>query len=203
MSNIPKTSVALLRAISESSESTRWHDFYDRYHPMMEGYLRAVFPSLEAEEVIEDTIIALVQKVLPNYHYVPDSGKHFHNYLTGVLKIKAIEALKKRKREADKREAYKAERNNAPDSVRIMEEVEAREWRQNAYETAMQQIMADPKIKEQNKEIFNRVALKGEPPEIVAEAFGVTRNNVDQIKARMIQKIRELTSSLLMEEGVK
>ena len=199
MATIPKTSVALLQAITQSPESSRWYQFYDRYHPMMEAYLRANFPSLEAEDVIEDALIVLVQRVLPNYHYVPDSGKHFHNYLTGVLKLKAIEALKIRKREADKRDAYEKEMSFAPDSAEIMDEAEARDWRQSAYETALQQLMADPKIKEQNKEIFNRVAIKGESPEAVAEKFGVTRNNVDQIKARMRQKLEEIVSGLLMQ----
>lgn len=46
------------------------------------------------------------------------------------------------------------------------------------------------------KEIFRRVALGGESPAKVAEAYGITRNAVDQIKARSTAKIRKLAESL-------
>jgi len=40
--------------------------------------------------------------------------------------------------------------------------------------------------------IFRRTALQGESPESVAALFGIKRNNVDQIKARMVAKLKEL-----------
>lgn len=52
--------------------------------------------------------------------------------------------------------------------------------------------MNDKSITTQNKEIFRRVAIRGESAAYVAEAFGVTRNNVDQIKARLTQKLRDI-----------
>ena len=61
-----------------------------------------------------------------------------------------------------------------------------------AYEAALAQFMADKSISTRDKEIFRRVALQGESPEDVAAIFDIKRNNVDQIKARMVAKLKEL-----------
>ena len=42
-----------------------------------------------------------------------------------------------------------------------------------------------------------RVAVNGEKAESVAESFGITRNSVDQIKARMKDRLRELAIALM------
>ena len=70
--------------------------------------------------------------------------------------------------------------------------VDLRDWRREAYEAALAQFMADPKLSPRDKEIFRRTALQGESPETVAALFGIKRNNVDQIKARMVAKLKEL-----------
>ena len=70
--------------------------------------------------------------------------------------------------------------------------VDLRDWRREAYEAALTQFMADKSISPRDKEIFRRVALKGESPDAVAGIFGIKRNNIDQIKARMVAKLKEL-----------
>ena len=196
MAEIPKTSVMLLKAISEDSDSARWYDFYNRYHPVMDGYLRAAFPSLEADDVIQDAMLVLMRK-LPGYRYAPDERGHFRNYLIGIVKFKAIEHLKRRKRYADGLDAYKKEIDfpvaTAP--VATAEE-DLQQWRHDAYEIALAQLMTDPDVQERNKCVFLRVAVNGESPESVANAYGITRNNVDQIKNRIIAKLREIVSHL-------
>jgi DNA-binding CsgD family transcriptional regulator len=52
--------------------------------------------------------------------------------------------------------------------------------------------MANPNLNPRDKEIFRRTALGEESPADVAAIFGITRNNVDQIKARMTAKLKEL-----------
>jgi RNA polymerase sigma factor (sigma-70 family) len=196
MAEIPKTSVMLLKEISVNSDSARWYDFYNRYHPVMDGYLRTAFPSLEADDVIQDAMLVLMRK-LPGYRYAPDERGHFRNYLIGIVKFKAIEHLKRRKRDADGLNAYK-EDAGAADALKhaSMAEEDLRQWRHDAYEIALAQLMADPEVQERNKCVFLRVAVNNESPESVANAYGITRNNVDQIKNRIITKLREIVSRL-------
>ena len=81
------------------------------------------------------------------------------------------------------------------DPVRTTED-DLRQWRHDAYEIALAQLMADPETQERNKCVFLRVAVNNESPESVASAYGITRNNVDQIKTRMIAKLRKIVSHL-------
>ena len=38
------------------------------------------------------------------------------------------------------------------------------------------------------------------PPESVAAAFGITRNNVDQIKRRLVERLQRLVSAMTEED---
>lgn len=191
MATIPKTSIALLRAIAADEKSARWEDFYDRYQPVMESYLKAAYPSVEQEDVIQEAMIVFMNKV-KTYEYDPDNKGLFRNYLVGILKFKAIEALKRRKREADNHDAYKEDPTTDVDVDREKEERERESWRKTIGAMAIRELLKDKSITTQNKEIFRRVAIRGEGASYVAEAFGVTRNNVDQIKARLTQKLRDI-----------
>ena len=74
MADIPQTSVTLLRDISGDPEHARWGEFASCYRPMMVAYLREHFPGLEADDIIQETLLALVAK-LPTYRPLPnDTG---------------------------------------------------------------------------------------------------------------------------------
>ena len=100
MSDIPTTSTTLLRDVASDSQHVRWTEFVARYRPMMEAYMRERFPSVEADDVIQETLIA-VCAALPSYRYAPDERGHFHNYLTGILRNKALRQLGANRRQAE------------------------------------------------------------------------------------------------------
>ena len=96
---VPETSTTLLRDLKDAQHA-RWSDFVERYRPMMEAYMRGRFPEVEADDAIQETLVALC-RILPDYRYAPDEKGHFHNYLTGILRNKAIRAAKAESRRAD------------------------------------------------------------------------------------------------------
>ena len=100
MANIPATSTTLLRDLANDSQHARWSEFVTRYRPMMEAFMRERFPSLDADDVMQETLIA-VWAALPSYRYAPDEKGHFHNYLTGILRNKALRQLYKEQRHAE------------------------------------------------------------------------------------------------------
>lgn len=186
MAKVPQTSTKLLRDIADP-QHVRWTDLYTRYQPMMIAFLRKHFPTIDADDVIQETFAALT-KVMGNYRYDPQQTGSFHNYLTGVLRNKALNAV-----DAQRRQATLAER--AQKSVR--EELElargkkAPDWRETIYELALQQVLADESIQDRTKQVFIRLTVKGEAPAAVAESLGMTRNAVDQMKRRMIAALQE------------
>ena len=191
MADIPITSATLLRDISGDATSARWGEFVVRYRPMMEAFLRERFPHLEADDVIQETLIALVAK-LPTYRYVPQETGFFHNYLTGILRRKALRVCARDKRRGEVMENYRQE----PMPANPEQEREEKAWRESVYEIALQQVLADETIHGRTRQIFVRTAINNEKPEQVAESLGIARNAVDQAKNRMINRLRDIVAQL-------
>lgn len=190
--NYAVTSTTLLREIAGDAAHPRWGEFVVRYRPMMEAYMRERFPAIEADDVIQETLVAIV-RALPTYRYSPDETGAFHNYLTGILRHKALDALNRSRRRSDVMTGYVADVDcNARNRGEDLDEA----WRDAVFKIALGQFFADESVQDRTKEIFKRVAINGEKPEDVAEAFGMTRNAVDQIKARSASKLKELVNAL-------
>lgn len=191
MADIPVTSATLLRDISGDPEHARWGEFVVRYRPMMEAFLRKHFPHLEADDIFQETLMALVAK-LPTYKYVPKETGYFHNYLTGIIRRKALRVCARDKRRGEVMEEYR----HAPQPSHSDQEREEKLWRDSVYEIALEQALADDTIQDRTKQIFVRTAVNNEKPEQVAESFGISRNAVDQAKSRVIEKLRDIVSRL-------
>ena len=193
MAKIPETSTTLLRDLAQDSRHARWGEFVARYRPMMETYMHTRFPMVDADDAIQETLIALI-KVFPVYHYSPEETGAFHNYLTGILRHRALRMIECESKRLNKELKYQeieglsaSDRNKDDKSV----------WRESVFEIALQQLLADESINDRTKQVFVRVAVNGEKPEPVAESFGITRNAVDQMKARMKERLRELANMLM------
>jgi RNA polymerase sigma factor (sigma-70 family) len=193
MSTIPETSTTLLRDLAQDSRHARWGEFVARYRPMMETYMHTRFPMVDADDAIQETLIALI-KVFPVYHYSPEETGAFHNYLTGILRHRALRMIECESRRLNKELKYQeieglsASGGNNDDGL---------SWRESVFEIALQQLLADESINDRTKQVFVRVAVNGEKPESVAESFGIARNAVDQMKARMKERLRELANMLM------
>ena len=196
MPRIPETSTTLLRDLAQDSRHARWGEFVARYRPMMETYMHTRFPTVDADDAIQETLIALI-KVFPVYHYSPEETGAFHNYLTGILRHRALRMIECESRRLDKELKYQeieglsASGGNKDDGL---------SWRESVFEIALQQLLADESINDRTKQVFVRVAVNGEKPEFVAESFGIARNAVDQMKARMKERLRELANMLMKVE---
>lgn len=190
MDELPMTSVTLLKSLSADTASGRWADFLKIYEKPMRGFIAARFPSLasDADDVLQEALVALM-KALPDYRYVPDGQGHFRNYLMGIVKHKATDALRKRAAESDKRTRAAEEGREASD--------EDDAWRRSAMEVALAQLFADKSLSQRNLEIFRHVAVLHESPESVAALFGVTRGNVDVIKKRLVDRLAEIVRRLV------
>jgi RNA polymerase sigma factor (sigma-70 family) len=191
MGDIPKTSVSLLREIQGDPQSARWVELYMRYSEPMAGFVKSRFPTLEAEDLIQETMAALAER-LPGYIYQPDEKGHFRNYLMGILKHKAMDALSRRSREASAREALRKEPRRAATQPGDDDE----EWKTSALEVAISQLLADESLNALHRTVFRHVALNRESPEDVAREFGISRGNVDVIKKRMIDRLSEMVARL-------
>ena len=195
MPEIPPTSVSLLSDLASGTENARWAEFVRAYERPMRAFLAARFPSADADDVMQEAMVALMRR-MPSYHYTPDGNGHFRNYLFGILSHKAKDALRRQARESGRRERLREDvAANAPRTAAPGEEGDA-EWRFAAMNAALEQLMSDDSVSARSREVFRHVAMLHEPPAQVAEAFGLTRSNVDQIKRRLVSRLAALVRSM-------
>ena len=186
---IPTTSTTLLKQIAGTAEHPRWAEFVAKYRPMMEGFMRERFPGLEADDMIQETLLALMD-ALPGYVEASEGKGAFHNFLTGVLRHKALDALRaegRRKRLEQRHAGEPAERGTAAEETA---------WRETVYAAALEQLLADPSVNARHKQMFVRTALMGEKSADVAASLLATRAAVDQAKKRMTERLRDLVERL-------
>ena len=189
MAHIPTTSTTLLHELSGDSQHARWGEFVTRYRPMMDAYVRERFPSVEADEAVAETLVSLVD-VFKNYRYDPDETGRFHNYLTGILRHKALRLCQQAERRRD------LHLRAAAEPIVPADDSEEEEYRKSLFEIAVRQFFDDESIAPRTKEIFRRTAIKGESPETVAKSFMIERHAVDQIKNRSVAKLRKFVAAL-------
>lgn len=189
----PQTSRRLIAALGTDLGSSRWNEFIAAYAPGLRDYALRHFPRLDADDLLQETLLAFIRR-LPNYVYDPEAKGAFHAYLVGILRICALTAISRTARESQKLETAGEQLQPQAED----EDAQARQrWQEAAYEIALRQFIADPRVHAQTKEIFRRVALRGERPEDVARDFGIDRNAVDQIKDRSIRRLRLLVDRLV------
>lgn len=194
---VPQTSTTMLKQIAGASGHPRWTEFVAKYRPMLEGYMHAAFPTLDADEVVQETFLGIM-RALPDYVADPDRSGAFHNYLTGVLRHKAVDALRNAERDTENRRRLAETVPDAAGEGNADEE----EWRRAVCEIALGQLFADPRFGERSKQIFERTALRGEKPQDVADALLVDRGVVDQTKKRMTERLKALVRGLEDAGGI-
>ncbi len=192
-SPVPETSSTLLLQLGGDANHARWAEFVARYRPMMERYLTRHFPLLERDDVIQETFVALV-KVLPNYRYAPDETGHFRNYLTGILRRKALHRTTQERQHAERLATLESD-SAARTTPRIDEQAEE-EWKHAVFETAIRQLLADESIAPRSRQVFRALVLEHRDPVDVGRCHGITRNAADQIKNRLMTKLRKLVEEL-------
>ena len=187
---VQDTSTTLLRDVADTQHA-RWAVFHSRYEPMMRAFIKSRFPSVDADDVIQVTFVALA-RAIPHYTYNPKENGHFRNYLTGILRNKALKALARRQRDSFLNEQAAAEIVGGASA----NEIDYREWRESVYEIALQQLLADESIHERTKQVFVRLAIDGEKPEAVAESLGIPYNTVIRIRKRAIARLRSYVEAM-------
>ncbi len=187
---IKKTSVSLIKDLAADRQSPRWEEMYRTYKEPMRCFIAAKFPALlaSADDLVQDTMVVLSER-LPDYHYLPDEKGHFRNYLMGILRNLAADEMTKLRREKEARTRLGV---NQPGKAAG----EQSSWRMAAFEVAVSQVLADGGINPMHREVFRHIVCEKESPEDIATKFGMSRANVDQIKSRMIKRLRKLVDRL-------
>ena len=187
----------LLEQLREIPAHRSWDLFFKQYWQVILRFSRKIgLSGHEAEDVLQETMVELMRR-LPAFRY--DGRRRFRNYLFTLVHRKSLRVIARRKREAEGIARMLHERRGAldwgrPDRPGVPNEVlEAKAlavWQEAMLEQAMADLGAEGVVEEKTLAIFRAYALEGQEAAAVAKRFGVTRNNVYQIRDRLTRRLR-------------
>jgi RNA polymerase sigma-70 factor (ECF subfamily) len=189
------TRASLIKRLKNWQDNASWQDFFRIYWKLIYGVARkAGLTDAEAQDVVQETLIS-VAKHMPTFNYDPSIGS-FKAWLLNMTRWRIIGQFRKRQPQAE-------HRPHGTDSTRRTDAVEAvadpnaldlggvweADWQANLLNVAMEDLKR--RIDPQRFQIFDFYVNKEWPPEKVAERFGVSVDQVYQIKHRLTATLRD------------
>ena len=134
-------------------------------------------------------------RTLPTFKYDRTKGK-FRSYLSGLVHWRVMDRLKADKRDADIKAAFCEEANTAVSSLGD-DDFEQREWQAAALEEALRRIKPD--VRPEHYAAFVASAVEGQDTESVMRLYGLTSDNLYQIRKRLTERLRETVAAVIAE----
>ena len=188
------TCASLISRLRNWQDQSSWNEFFNTYWRLIYGIARkAGLSDDEAQEVVQETLIS-VAKHMPTFRYDPAIGS-FKTWLLNMTRWRIIAQFRKRGPLAAHHDSSQDTTTQTGTTDRIadpnsqsLDAVWEAEWETNLLNAAMNNVKrrGDP----QKYQIFDFYVNKDWPPGKVAESFGVSVDQVYQIKHRVTEAIR-------------
>ena len=190
--NNETTRSSVIRAVADTENEAAWQRLFDLYA----GFVFSIARSKGLREEDADDVVQVVfsdlARNLPTFQYDRAKGK-FRSYLTGLVHWRVMDKLKAGKRDADLKAAFWEEAKGAATDDDGFSE---REWQAAALEEALRRIKPD--VRPEHYAAF--VAMKeGQETETVMKLYGLSRDNLYQIRTRLTAKLREVVAKVSEE----
>ena len=197
--NNTTTRSSVIKAVADTENEAAWQRLFDLYAGFVFSIARSKgLREEDADDVVQIVFADLVRN-LPAFQYDRAKGK-FRSYLTGLVHWRVTDRLKAGKRDAELKAAYCEE-------AKFWEEVKAaatddggfseREWQAAALEEALRRIKAD--VRPKHYAAFVASTVEGQDTEAVMKLYGLSRDNLYQIRTRLTAKLRETVAKVLEE----
>ena len=205
--SVQPTRVSLLNALARA-DNAAWEKFFFLYGGAVRTFAaRQGLDAAAADDVLQETALVLMRK-LPDFQYDSAKGR-FRNYLLTIVHRKVLDAHRRAGRRAEvPLEAPVGGEGLAPidwiEDGRTPSQAERieTEWREALYAQALKRVLADHRNEPETMEIFRAYVLEGEDVVEVCRRYGVTANNVYQIKKRTLSRIARECRDLLGQDLV-
>ena len=176
--NNETTRSSVLRAVANTENEAAWQRLFDLYA----GFVFSIARSKGLKE--EDA----------TFQYDRAKGR-FRSYLAGLVHWRVTDRLKAGKRDMELKANFleEAQAFTTPDDDGFAE----REWQAAALEEALRRIKPD--VRPEHYAAFVASAVEGQDTEAVMRLYGLSRDNLYQIRKRLTEKLRETTAAVLAE----
>ena len=190
--NNETTRSSVIRAVADTENGAAWQRLFDLYAGFVFSVARSKGLKEEDADDVVQVVFADLARNLPTFQYDRAKGK-FRSYLTGLVHWRVMDKLKAGKRDADLKAAFWEE---AKGSATEDDGFSEREWQAAALEEALRRIKPD--VRPEHYAAF--VAMKeGQDTETVMKLYGLSRDNLYQIRARLTTKLREVCAKVREE----
>jgi RNA polymerase sigma factor (sigma-70 family) len=190
------TRATWLNDLMSGRNPAAWQEFYERYAEFICRIARGchVQPA-ECEDVVHEVFLAL-QAMEGRFQYDPSKGR-FRSYLKKTVRrtIARISRQKAVPRPLQEDEHPDGPRSIDPAFERLWEE----EWRQYHVRRGLRTIASE--YGRTSVAAFERYVVKGQSPEEVAAALGISTNQVYQVKSRILRRLMQLIEQQVAQEG--
>ena len=193
--NNESTRSSVLRAVADTQNEAAWRRFFDLYAGFIYSIARSKgMGDTDADDIVQVVFADLV-RTLPTFKYDRTKGK-FRSYLSGLVHWRVMDRLKAGKRDADIKAAFCDEAKTAASSPGDDGFAE-REWQAAALEEALRRIKPD--VRPEHYAAFVASAVEGQDTESVMRLYGLTSDNLYQIRKRLTERLREIVAAVLAE----
>ena len=192
--NNEATRSSVLKAVADTENEAAWSRLFDLYAGFVFSISRSKGLKAEDADDIVQIVFTDLARNLPTFEYDRSKGR-FRSYLTGLVHWRVMDRLKERKRDAELKAAFLEEAQAAVTSAD--EGFSEREWQSAAVEEALRRIKAD--VRPEHYAAFVASTMEGQDTETVMKLYGLSRDNLYQIRKRLTAKLRETVTEVLAE----
>ena len=192
--NNESTRSSVLRAVANTENEAAWQRLFDLYAGFVFSIARSKGLKPEDADDIVQVVFTDLARNLPTFQYDRTKGK-FRSYLAGLVHWRVMDRLKAGKRDSELKANFLEEAQSfaSPDDDGFAE----REWQAAALEEALRRIKPD--VRPEHYAAFVASAVEGQDTEVVMRLYGLSRDNLYQIRKRLTEKLRETTAAVLAE----
>ena len=192
--NNESTRSSVLRAVANTENEAAWQRLFDLYA----GFVFSIARSKGLNDVDADDIVQVVftdlARNLPTFQYDRAKGR-FRSYLAGLVHWRVTDRLKAGKRDMELKALFEEEAKAtgaAGDAA-----FEECEWQSAALEEALRRIKPD--VRPEHYAAFVASTVEGQDTETVMRLYGLSRDNLYQIRKRLTMKLRETVEQVIKE----
>lgn len=181
---------SLLARLKNWDDRESWKTFFDTYWKLIYGVaLKAGLSHTEAEEVVQETIVAVASK-MREFRYDPALGS-FKGWLHHLTRWRIADQWRKRRRADPLAEA--SEEGDVLEQVAdpasfALDLIWEDEWRKNLMDAALRRIRR--RVNPQDYQMFDFYVVKEWPVKTVASTLQVSVARVYQAKSRILPVLR-------------
>ena len=190
--NKESTRSSVLRAVADTENEAAWNRLFDLYAGFVYSIARSKgLNDADADDIVQ-VVFAELARNLSTFRYDREKGR-FRSYLAGLVNWRVMDRLKSLKREADLKADFWEEARAANSDDDFAE----REWQAAAMEEALRRMKPD--VRPEHYAAFVASAVEGQDTETVMRLYGLSRDNLYQIRTRLTAKLRETVAVVLAE----